>query len=67
MRVFIIVVVLAALAACGAETATTAATSASIKKREIEEGKKTMDRTRESIDQAMEQTHNRAAKDADQK
>ena len=65
MRMFIVAAVIA-LTACGAETATTAATGASIKQREIEEGKKTMQHTRDSIDQAMDKAHERAAKAADQ-
>ena len=63
MRSFIIVVALAALAACGAETATTAATGAASKKREIEEGSKTMDRARAKVDEAMEKAQQRAEKD----
>jgi len=66
MRTFIVAAALLALAACGVETATTAATSASIKQREIEEGKKTMQHTRDSIDQALDQGQQRAAKAADQ-
>jgi hypothetical protein len=65
MKSFIIAVALAALAACGSETATTAATSAAIKKREIEEGKKTMERAQDKVGQAMEQAQQRAAKDDD--
>jgi polyhydroxyalkanoate synthesis regulator phasin len=56
---FIMAVALAALGACGADTATTAATSAAIKKRELEEGKKTMERAREGVDQALEQGQQR--------
>lgn len=63
MRSFIIAVALAALAACGPDAATTAATSAAIKKREIEEGKKTMERAQEKVGQAMEQAQQRAGKD----
>jgi len=63
MRWFVIAGVLAALAACGAETATTAATGAAAKKREIEEGKKTMDRARAKIDEAMEKSQQRAEND----
>ena len=59
MRGFVIAAVLAALTGCGAETATTAATSATIKKRELEEGKKTMEQTRERIDQVLEQGQQR--------
>jgi len=64
MRSFVIAVALAALAACGAETATTAATSAALKKREIEEGNKTMDRARAKVDEAMEKAQQRAEKDS---
>ena len=60
MRTLSICAVLLALAACGAETATTAATGASIKKKELEEGKKTMEHTQQSIDQALEQSQQRA-------
>lgn len=65
MRSLIIAVALAALAACGVETATTAATSAAIKKREIEEGKKTMEQAQQKIDKAMEQAQQRAEKNDD--
>lgn len=65
MRSFIIAVALAALTACGPETATTAATSAAIKKREIDEGKKTMDRARDKVGEATERAQQRAAKDDD--
>ena len=63
MKVFVLALTLATLAACGPETATTAATSAAIKKREIEEGKKTMERAQDKVGQAMEQAEQRAAKD----
>jgi Ni/Co efflux regulator RcnB len=65
MRILIAVVAVAVLAGCGAETATTAATGAAIKKREIEEGKKTMDRARENIDKALEQGQQRAEKEGE--
>lgn len=59
MRMLIITVALAALGACGADTATTAATSAAIKKGELQEAKKTMDRAREGVDQALDQGQQR--------
>ncbi len=65
MRAIIIAFALTALAACGVETATTAATSAAIKKREIEEGKKTMEQAQQKIDKAMEQAQQRTEKDSD--
>jgi hypothetical protein len=48
------------LAGCGVETASTAATAASLKKQEIEEGKKTMHRAQQKIDAAMQQAQQRA-------
>jgi NifU-like protein involved in Fe-S cluster formation len=63
MKQLIIVLAMAVLAGCGVETATTAATGAAIKKQEIEEGKKTMERMQQNIGQAMEQTRQRAEKD----
>ncbi len=65
MRNLIIVFALAALAGCGVETATTAATGAAIKKREVEEGQKTMQQAQQKIGRAMEQAQQRADKDAD--
>ena len=60
MKLFIIAIALAALTGCGPDVATTAATSAQIKKREIEEGKKTMERAQEKVGQAAEQAQRRA-------
>ena len=60
MRYLIGVVAVAMLAGCGVDTATTAATSASIKKREVEEGKRTQDRAQQKIDQMQEQMQQRA-------
>ena len=65
MRLIVTAVALVALAACGAETATTAATSAAIKKKEIEEGRKTMDRAQEKVGKAMEQAQQRSEKDGE--
>ena len=59
------VIALAALAGCGAETASTAATGASIKQREIEEGKKTMERVQREVGQALDQASQRSEKDAE--
>ena len=65
MKKLIVVFALAALAGCGVETATTAATGVAIKKQEMEEGKKTMERAQQKIDQAMEQAQSRAEKDGE--
>lgn len=56
MRQIIAVVAAAALAGCGIETASTAATAAALKKQEIEQGKKTMEKMQQDIGKAMEQT-----------
>ncbi len=67
MKTAIAVVSLLSLAACGVETATTAATGAVIKKQEIEEGKKTMERTQAKVEDAMQQMQQRAEKDNEAK
>ncbi len=53
------------LTACGVETATTAATGAVIKKNEMEEGKKTMERSQAKVEDAVQQMQQRAEKDGD--
>ena len=59
MRMLILAVALITLGACGADTATTAATSAAIKKRELEEGRNTVERAREGVGQALDQGQQR--------
>ena len=60
MRQLIPVIAVIVLAGCGVDTATTAATGASIKKQEMEEGKRTQDRAQQKIDQMQEQMQQRA-------
>ena len=60
MKTLLVIAVAAALAGCGVETASTAATAASIKKQELEEGQKTMQRAQQKIDGAMQQVQSRA-------
>jgi curli biogenesis system outer membrane secretion channel CsgG len=60
MKILLVIAAAAALAGCGLETATTAATAASIKKQELEEGQKTMQRAQQKIDGAMQQVQSRA-------
>jgi ribosomal protein L44E len=55
------VVTAAVLAGCGLETASTAATAASLKKQELQEGQRTMQRAQQKIDGAMQQMQERAA------
>lgn len=65
MRPIIIVIAAAALAGCGVETVTTAATGAAIKKQEVEQGKKTMERAQQQIEQSMQQAQQRAQQPGD--
>ena len=65
MRQIIVVVAIAALAGCGVETATTAASVAAAKKKEIEQGKKTMEQMQQDIGKAMEQTRQSAERAED--
>jgi hypothetical protein len=67
MRNILAVLAAAALAACGLDTAGTAATAASLKKQEIEQGKKTMEEMRKNIGQAMDQAQQRAQQAGDEK
>jgi len=65
IRQIIAVVAVAALAGCGVETLTTAATVAAAKKKEIEQGKKTMEQMQQNIGKAMEQTQQSAERAED--
>ena len=65
MKSIVAVATMLAIAGCGVETATTAATGAVIKKQEIEECKKTMERSQAKVEEAMQQMQQRAEKDAD--
>lgn len=60
MKTLLAITVAAALAGCGVETATTAATAASLKKQELEQGQKTLQRAQEKIDAAVVQMQQRA-------
>ena len=60
MRHLVLASALTMLVGCGVDTATTAATGASIKKQEVEEGKRTQDRAQQKIDQMQEQMQGRA-------
>ena len=64
MKISVLVLVLAALCGCGAETATTAATGAAIKKQELVEGKKLQDDMKNRVESSMQQSQERAEKDA---
>jgi len=60
MKTLLAITIVGTLAGCGLETASTAATAASIKKQELEEGKKTMERAQQKIEGAMQQVQQRA-------
>jgi hypothetical protein len=60
MKTIFAIVVSLAVAGCGVETASTAATAASIKKQELQEGQRTMQRAQERIEGAAQQMQQRA-------
>jgi len=60
MKTLFALAVTLALAGCSVETASTAATAASLKKQELEQGQKSMQRAEEKIDGAMQQMQQRA-------
>lgn len=59
MKHFFLAVLFLAISGCGLETAGTAATSASLKKQELEEGQKTMQRVEDRIEQLNMETPDR--------
>ena len=59
MKTLFGLVVTLALAGCSVETASTAATAASLKKQELEQGQKSMQRAQQKIDSAMQQLQQR--------
>jgi hypothetical protein len=63
MKTLLALALTVALAGCGVEAVGTAATAASIKKQELEEGKKTMERAQQKIGDAMQQVQQRADED----
>lgn len=66
MKTLLALALAAALAGCGVEAVGTAATAASIKKQELEEGKKTMERAQQKIDGAMQQMQQRTGSNEQQ-
>ena len=64
MRILVLTLCLS-LAACGVETASTAATSAAIKKQELDQGKQSMERAQEKINQSVQIQQQRAADGAE--
>lgn len=60
MKTLLVIAAAVALTGCGVETVGTAATAASIKKQELQEGQKTMQRAQEKIDAATQQMQQRS-------
>ena len=65
MRLMILLASITLLSGCGVDTATTAATGASIKKQEVEEGKRTQERAGQRVEQMQDQMRERAQQAAD--
>ena len=65
LKLSVVLSILLSLGGCGVETATTAATGAVIKKNEMEEGKKTMERSQAKVQDAVQQMQERAEKDGE--
>ena len=63
MKMLVAIAAAAMLAGCGVDAASSAATAASLKKQELQEGQKTMQRAQQKIDGAMQQLQQRAASD----
>lgn len=61
MKLTLPLVAVLLVSACGVETVGTAATGAALKKQELQEGKKTMEQMQQKIDQAAQQSQERAA------
>jgi len=62
MKICVVAVVCALFLGCGVETAGTAATGASIKKQELQEGKRTQERAQQKIDDATKAMQESAQK-----
>jgi hypothetical protein len=66
MKIVLLLIVVASIAGCGVEMAGTAATAGSIKKRELEQGQKTMKDAQQRIDASMQQVQARQRDDSTQ-
>jgi outer membrane lipopolysaccharide assembly protein LptE/RlpB len=60
MKTLLVIAVTTALAGCGLDAASSAATAAALKKKELEEGKKTMQQAQQKIGDAMQQVQQRS-------
>lgn len=66
MKTVLLLIAAASIAGCGVEMAGTAATAGSIKKRELEQGQKTMKDAQQRIDASMQQVQARQRDDSTQ-
>lgn len=66
MKTVLLLIAAANIAGCGVEMAGTAATAGSIKKRELEQGQKTMKDAQQRIDASMQQVQARQRDDSTQ-
>ena len=66
MKTVLLLIAVASIAGCGVEMAGTAATAGSIKKRELEQGEKTMKDAQQRIDASMQQVQARQRDDSTQ-
>lgn len=66
MKTVLLLIAAASIAGCGVEMAGTAATAGSIKKRELEQGQKTMKDAQQGIDASMQQVQARQRDDSTQ-
>ena len=66
MKTALLLIAAASIAGCGVEMAGTAATAGSIKKRELEQGQKTMKDAQQRIDASMQQVQARQRDDSTQ-
>jgi hypothetical protein len=62
IKSLVLLLAVGALAGCGADTMSAAATAAAIKKQELQEGQKTLERAQERIGQAVELQNQRATR-----
>jgi hypothetical protein len=60
LRHIVTLLALGALAGCGVDTMSAAASGAAIKKQELEQGQKTLEQSKEKIDQALQVSRERA-------
>jgi hypothetical protein len=60
LRHVVALLAIGALAGCGADTMSAAASGAAIKKQELEQGQKTLQQSKEKIDQALQVSRERA-------